>query len=262
VPSAVFTHATTKRRNPISLAQEVHSLGKNRILSGLPPEDYERLAPHLEQVEMPLGQVLYEAGSRIDHVYFPLNSLISLVSQLSDGSGVEVGIIGFEGMSGLSIVLGVETSQHEAMVQINDGAMRMSAQTLRDEFKRGGAMQSLLLRYTQSLMVQMSQVAACNRLHTVEERLARWLLMSHDRCTCDDLPLTQEFLALMLGVRRAGVTTSALALQGEGYIQYKRGHITVTDRDGLEDYSCECYRVLNAEFGSEQKSRGPENKPI
>jgi CRP-like cAMP-binding protein len=234
----------------MSTALESRSLTENRILSALPFEDYERLAPHLERVEMPHGQVLCKAGDLIEHVYFPINSMISLVSQLSDGSGAEVGLTGYEGMSGLSIVLGVKRSPHEAMVQIHDGAMRLRADVLLNEFKRGGALQRLLLRYTQSLLLQISQIAACNRLHSVEERLARWLLMSHDRCVCEDLPLTHEFIALMLGVRRAGVTTAAIALQAEGYINYKRGHITITDRKGLEDFACECYRIIKAEFDS------------
>ena len=239
----------------MSSSQESHSVSENRVLSSLPSEDYQRLAPHLEQVDMPLGKVLAKAGDRIEYVYFPQNSMISLVSELSDGSAVEVGIIGFEGMLGLSIVLGVDTASHEAMVQINDGALRVRSATLVKEFKRGGALQSILLRYTQSLMLQMSQVAACNRLHTVEERLARWLLMSDDRCVSEDLPLTQEFLALMLGVRRAGVTTSALALHGEGYIRYRRGHITVTDRKGLEAYACECYKIIKAEFDNSNSGK-------
>jgi CRP-like cAMP-binding protein len=241
----------------MSLVETSRPPNKNRILAALSPEDYERLAPHLEQVEMPHGRILYKANDIIEHVYFPTNSMISLLSQTSDGSSVEVGLTGFEGMTGLSVVLGVERSPHIAMVQIHDGAMRLKTAVLREEFKRGGRLQAVLLRFTQSLMLQISQVAACNRLHMVEERLARWLLMSHDRCICDDLPLTQEFISLMLGVRRAGVTTAAIALHAEGYINYKRGHISITDREGLETFSCDCYRIIKAEF--DRLNSGTEN---
>ena len=221
---------------------------RNDLLASLPPEEYARLAPYLEQVEMQHGHILYKINDKIEHVYFPLNSMISLVSQTSDGTSVEVGLTGYEGMVGLSVVLGVERSPHIAMVQIHDGAMRLRTEVVREEFKRGGALQDVLLRFTQSLMLQISQVAVCNRLHLVEERLARWLLMSHDRCVSEDLPLTQEFIALMLGVRRAGVTTAAVTLQAEGYINYKRGHISITDRKGLEKYSCGCYQIIKADF--------------
>jgi CRP-like cAMP-binding protein len=221
---------------------------ENYILSQLPPEDYERIAHQLEPVELPHGQIVQQAGEPIEHVYFPLNSMISLISHTPAGESVEVGIVGFEGMAGVSAILGVDTSPHEGLVQIPDGAMRMSVTALREEFKRAGALHDLLLRYTQGLLLQTSQVAACNRLHSVSERLARWLLMSDDRCACDDLPFTQEFLALMLGVRRAGVTEAALILQTEGYIHYRRGHIQIIDRDGLSDYTCDCYEVVKAEF--------------
>lgn len=221
---------------------------KNHILASLPPEDYERIAHHLVPVQLTHGQIVQEAGEPIEYVYFPHNSMISLVSQTLEGESVEVGIVGFEGMEGISSVLGVDNSPHEGLVQIPDGAMRMSVQALREEFKRAGRLHDLLLRYTQGLLLQTSQVAACNRLHSVSERLARWLLMSDDRCVCDDLPFTQDFLALMLGVRRAGVTEAALVLQAEDYIHYRRGHIQIIDRAGLKDYSCDCYEIVKAEF--------------
>ena len=221
----------------------------NRILAALPEEDYERLSPHLEPVELRHSEILYEAAGFMKHVYFPSNSMVSLISQMSDGSGAEVGVTGFEGMVGISSVLGVDKSPHEAMVQIPDGAMRMKSSILLEEFKRGGALHDLLLRYVQMLLLQTSQIAACNRLHSVSERLARWLLMSQDRRKdCDDLPFTHEFLALMIGVRRAGVTEAALVLQGEGLIKYRRGDIKILDRAGLEDFSCECYRIIKDEF--------------
>lgn len=232
----------------MSLNQEARPPTKNHILNALSGTDYARLAPHLEFINTTNGQLLYKADQTIDYVYFPDKSMISLVSQMSDGASVEVGVIGFEGMAGLPCLLGVSESLHETMVQIHDGMARMPAHLLREEFKRGGALHDLLLRYTHSLLVLTAQVAACNRAHAVEERLARWLLMCHDRCFCEDLPLTHEFLAMMLGVRRAGVTTAALALQAEGLIHYSRGHIRIANREGLEDYACECYAMIKTEF--------------
>lgn len=229
-------------------AQQAHPVAENRILSALSAEDYERLTPRLEPVVLTHGQILHTQNDLIDYVYFPTNGMISLVSLTSDGSSVEVGTVGFEGMTGLSIILGVERPPHETLVQLPGDAMRLRADLLLEEFKRGGALHNLLLRYTQSLIHQISQIAACNRLHLVEERLARWLLMSHDRYEGESLPLTQEFIATMLGVRRAGVTIAASALQTEGYINYKRGHITVKDREGLEYFACECYQIVKEEF--------------
>ncbi|HEY0100472.1 MAG TPA: Crp/Fnr family transcriptional regulator [Pyrinomonadaceae bacterium] len=221
---------------------------ENRILRALPDEEYERLAPHLEFIETTHGQILYQTQQTIDYVYFPNKAMISLVSQMADGGSIEVGIVGFEGMAGLSFVLGVDRSPYETMVQIHNGAARMPARLLKEEFKRGGTLQDVLLRYTQSLLLVTSQVAGCNRAHSLEERFARWLLMSHDRCLCDNLPLTHEFLSMMLGVRRAGVTTAALALQAEGFIHYTRGHIRIISREGLERIACECYATLKADF--------------
>lgn len=232
----------------MSFIQNARPPTENRILNALPDEEYERLAPHLEFIKTTQGLILYQTDQRIDYVYFPDKTMISLVSQMRNGSSVEVGVVGFEGMAGLPCVLGVEESPHETMVQIHDGAARMPARLLWEEFRRGGVLQDALLRYTQSLLQLTAQVAACNRAHSVEERLARWLLMCHDRCLCEDLPLTHELLAMMLGVRRAGVTTAALALQGDGLIHYVRGHIKITNREGLEDYACECYAIIKAEF--------------
>jgi len=221
---------------------------ENHILAALPREQYERLAPHLEPIELNHGQMLYEIDGAIDYVYFPVNAMVSLVSQLSDGSSVEVGVVGFEGIAGLPLVMGANRSPHEMMSQIPGAAIRLKSEVMKAEFKRGGALQDMVMRYTLGQLIQTSQVAACNRLHSIEERLARWLLMSHDRCLCDDLPLTHEFLSMMLGVRRAGVTTAAIALQTEGFINYQRGHIQMTDRPGLEDFACECYGIVKAEF--------------
>jgi CRP-like cAMP-binding protein len=220
----------------------------NHILSSLPPEDYQRLAPHFETQEAPRGQVLYQAEQHMDYGYFPLNAMISLISRTADGESVEVGIVGYEGFVGVSFLLGVDRSPFEQMVQIPDGAVRVRSKVLLEEFGRGGAFQALTLRYVQSLVLQTSQIAACNRLHSLSERLARWLLMSEDRCRCSDLPLTQEFLSLMLGVRRPGVTETAVVLQAQGLISYMRGHITIMDRAGLEEAACDCYRIVKEEF--------------
>jgi CRP-like cAMP-binding protein len=227
---------------------ETPAAKENHILARLPREDYSRLQPHLKPVELYNGQILQDAGGIMEYVYFPRNSMISLISRTAAGECVEVGIVGFEGVAGVSAVLGVDKSPHEAMVQIPDGVLQMRASVLREEFKRGGALHDLLLRYTQGLLLQTSQIAACNRLHSLSERLARWLLMSNDRCACEELPFTQEFISLMLGVRRAGVTEAAIILQTEGCINYRRGHIKIIDKAGLEDYACECYDVVRAEF--------------
>jgi CRP-like cAMP-binding protein len=230
------------------MSETARQQSKNHIFAALPAEDFQRLSPHMEPVELHLGQILYEAGGKIDYVYFPLNSMVSLVSQLSDGSSVEIGVAGYEGMVGIYAVLGVDRTPHEGLVQIPGGAVRVKTSVVVDEFKRGGALHDLLLRYLQMLLLQTSQIAACNRLHTIGERLARWLLMSHDRCECDELPFTHDFLAIMLGIRRAGVTEAAIILQTEEYIRYRRGHITILDRAGMEEYACECYRIVKDEF--------------
>ncbi|MFL6210742.1 MAG: Crp/Fnr family transcriptional regulator [Pyrinomonadaceae bacterium] len=221
---------------------------ENRLLARLPSEDYARLLPQMELVELQHGRVLTEAGARMEYAYFPLHAMISLISHTAAGESVEVGVVGFEGLVNISLILGVDNSPHEALVQFPDSAMRIKQEILRAEFKRGGALHDHLLRFTQGLLLQTSQVAACNRLHSVAERLARWLLMSQDRCLCEELPFTHEFLALMLGVRRAGVTEAAIILQAEGFINYRRGHINIIDRAGLEAFSCACYDVIKTEF--------------
>ncbi len=214
---------------------------ENRLLAALPSDIYERILLHLETVTLKLRQVLYEAGDTIEHVYFPRNALISLVTKMRNGHSAEVGMVGSEGMVSTSAFMGGDTIPYQAIVQGSDGAMKMTVAALREEFNRGGPLQTLLLRYTQALHVQVSQTAACNRLHSLEERLARWLLMTHDRIRSDRLELTQEFLSTMLGVERSGVTLAAITLQDEMLIKYSRGRITVLDRAGLESASCECY---------------------
>lgn len=221
---------------------------QNKILAALPGEEYDRLLSHLTPVSLPLGESLYETEDRIKYVYFVNTGVVSLVTHLKEGSGVEVGLVGNEGMVGLSIALGDDVSPSQAIVQIADGAMRMEASALRDELKGGGLLHTLLLRFTMATLKQVSQSAACNRSHHVAERLARWLLTCHDRVEGDELRLTQEFIAEMLGTRRAGVSEAAGILQGQGLIRYSRGHITVTDRAGLEEFACECYGVVKAEY--------------
>jgi CRP-like cAMP-binding protein len=221
---------------------------QNRILAALPAADYARLKPHLETVAMKHGEILYRTNRRIEQVYFPLRAMASVVTTTSDGGAIEVGVVGREGMTGLSVVLGVNVSPAELMVQLPDGAVRLPAEVLLEEFQRAGALQTLLLHYTHATLVMVAQTAACNRLHHISERLARWLLMCRDRVVSDELPLTHEFLAMMLGIRRAGVTETALTLQAEGLISYKRGHINITDGAGLEDFACECYSIVKAEF--------------
>src|SRR6267378_8407706 len=213
----------------------------NRLLAALPPEPYERLAPHLEPVSFALGDVIYESSAHMDYVYFPTSSHISLLYTMLDGSTAEMGLVGNEGVVGISLFMGGETTPNRAMVQGGGGAFRMKAKAMLDEFKRGAEFQHLLLRYTQALITQISQTAVCNRLHSVEQRLCRWLLMTHDRTHSDELQMTQEFISHMLGVRREGVTHAAQNLQEKGLISYVRGHIMILDRAGLEAHACECY---------------------
>jgi CRP-like cAMP-binding protein len=219
----------------------------NRILAALPDEEYARLDPHLMPVNLSLRQIIYKPLEPIKHIYFPENAMISIVTTSSEGVSVEVGVVGREGVTGIPALLGVDATPNESMVQIADGALKMRAEVAREEFKRGGVFQDLILRYIQANTIQIGQSVACNRLHSIDERLARWLLMTHDRAASDELMLTQEFLSMMLGVRRAGVTDAAITLQADGYINYKRGHITILDRAGLEEASCECYSVVKAE---------------
>jgi CRP-like cAMP-binding protein len=221
---------------------------KNQILNALPKEDYARLEPHLEEVKLTLGQVLYHAEEPIKYVYFPNHAMASVIATTSEGECAEVGVIGREGVVGIDVLMGVDSTINECIIQLPDGALRIKTDIIRKEFKAGGALHDILLRYMHALMMQISQTALCNRLHSIEQRLARWLLMCHDRAKGDELTLTQEFLSIMLGVNRPTVTTSALVLQGGGFIKYSRGKITVIDRDGLEDFACDCYNVVKPEY--------------
>jgi CRP-like cAMP-binding protein len=231
----------------IESKEALHPL-RNRILAGLPIADFERLLPELELVELRYGEVLYQSDEPIRHVYFPNLGTISLIVVMENGAQAEVGIVGGEGMLGLSVVLGAESSPHLAIAQIPDNAMKMSVKALRAEVAQGNPLYRLLLRYAEALFIQTAQIAACNRLHHLDGRLARWLLMSQDRLKSDRLQSTQEFIATMLGVRRAGVTAAATALQEAGVISYSRGTIHILNRKHLEKASCECYKVVEKEL--------------
>jgi CRP-like cAMP-binding protein len=220
----------------------------NRLLVRLTQQEYERLLPHLENVSFALGEVVYESGGQMDYIYFPTTAIISLLYMMENGSSAEMGVAGNEGLVGIALFMGGNTVPNRAVVQSAGEALRMKAQVLQAEFARGGTFQRLLLRYTQALMTQMSQTAVCNRLHTVEQQLCRWLLLSRDRLNSDELIMTQELIANMLGVRREGVTTAARRLQEQGLISYVRGRITMLDRSGLETTVCECYKVVKDEY--------------
>jgi CRP-like cAMP-binding protein len=223
---------------------------KNRILAALPEDEYQRLLPDLEPVDLPSGKVLYEIDDTIDYLYFPSGALISLVTQMADGKIVEIGLVGNDGMSGISSLMGHPKSFERALVQIPDGGVRASIDVIRAEFEKGQTLQKVLLRYANSLMRQVAQTAACNAAHTTEERLSRWLLMCHDRIDSPELSLTQEFIAEMLGTRRGTVNAAAITLQSATLIKYHRGHITIIDRTGLESFSCECYEMLRSRNGN------------
>ena len=220
----------------------------NRILSALPVDEYERISPRLEYTPLTLGKILYRPGEPIAHVYFPLRGTVSITAVMEDGREVEVGIVGREGMLGLPLVLGTDTAPLKAAVQVPDGAMRLRAGAFGEELERGKGLRRLLLRYAQAFFIQTAITAACNRLHPLDGRLARWLLMTKDRAQSSTLPLTQEFLSIMLGVRRAGVTEACGALAGAGLIENKRGRIRIADPQGLERASCECYGVVRREY--------------
>jgi CRP-like cAMP-binding protein len=220
---------------------------QNHILQALPAAERARLFPHLRLVRMPLGAVLYEAGDVLGHIYFPTDSIVSLLYVLQDGSSAEISVVGNDGVIGVSLFMGGETTTSRAIVQSAGFAYRLSGRRLKQEFERRGETMHILLRYTQALLTQMAQTAVCNRHHTVQQQLARWLLLSLDRLPDNKLAMTQELIADMLGVRREGVTDSAGRLQKLGVITYSRGMITVLDRPKLEALSCECYSVVKKE---------------
>jgi CRP-like cAMP-binding protein len=222
----------------------------NRLLAALPVKEYQRLLPELEQVTMPFAEVLYEPGERIRHVYFPNDSIVSLLAEVADRSTLEVSIVGNEGVAGISVFMGVDASRHRAIVQGFGTAMRLRASVLRKESERTGALHRLLHLYVHSLLTQVSQSAVCNRFHVVDARLARWLLMTGDRLGANEFRLTQDFISNMLGVRREGVTKAAGVLQKNELINYSRGRIKILDRAGLEEVSCECYGIIKDESDS------------
>lgn len=220
----------------------------NGLLAALPKDDLERLLPEMTLVDMPLGKVIFESGVTYTSVYFPIDCIVSMVYVMNNGATAEIAVVGWEGMAGIALFMGGNTTPSRSLVQSAGRAFELRAHILMREFERGGELQHLLLRYTQALITQMSQTAVCNRHHTVEKQLCRWLLLSMDRLKSDNLIMTQELIANMLGVRREGVTEAAGKLQTLGLISYKRGRITILDRPGLEKHVCECYAVVKQEY--------------
>jgi len=230
------------------MIQLTHNPSQNQLIGALPKEEFERLSPYLQLAPLALGAVLYEPGGRQQQAYFPTTAIVSLHYVTEAGASSELAGIGHEGMVGTAILMGGQSNASAAMVHTAGYAYRLDRQALMQEFERGGALQKLMLRYTQALMTQISQTAVCNRHHTLEQQLCRWLLSALDRVPTGELTMTQELVANMIGVRREGITEAAGRLQVEGFIRYRRGHITVLDRQGLEGRVCECYGVLRREF--------------
>jgi CRP-like cAMP-binding protein len=226
----------------------LNSPKQNHLLAALPAAEFERLSAHLELVQMPLGEVLYEPGVPMQHVYFPTTSIVSLLYVMEDGASAEIAVVGNEGILGVALFMGGETTPSRAVVQSAGYGYRLKSRLLKEEFSRGGPVMQLLLRYTQALITQMAQTAVCNRHHSVDQQLCRWLLLSLDRLAGSELTMTQELIGNMLGVRREGVTEAAGKLQRAGVIRYARGRITVLDRPQLERRVCECYAVVKKEF--------------
>jgi len=221
---------------------------KNQLLAALPDDEWVALAPQLEWVDLPLGHVLYESGDTLRHVYFPTTAIVSLLYVMEDGDSAEIAVVGNDGLVGISLFMGGESTPSRAVVQSAGQGFRLKSGVIKEQFNRAGPLMHLLLRYTQALLTQMAQTAVCNRHHRLEQQLCRWLLLSLDRLEGNNLDMTQELIANMLGVRREGVTEAALKLQNLGLIRYARGHITVLDRPGLEQRTCECYAVVKREY--------------
>ena len=221
---------------------------QNHLLAALPAEIFERISPHLELISMPLGEVLYESGGQLQHVYFPTTAIVSMHYVMENGASAEIAGVGNEGVLGISLFMGGNTTSSLATVQTSGCGYRLKGRLMMEEFNHAGPMMRLMLRYTQALITQISQTAVCNRYHSVEQQLCRWLLLTLDRMTSNELTITQELIASMLGVRREGITETAGNLQRAGLINYRRGHITVLDRSGLESRACECYNVVKKEF--------------
>jgi CRP-like cAMP-binding protein len=236
------------RKRPKASESAPNDPRQNHLLRALPADEFERMLPHLELVPMPLGKVLYESGSLLNYVCFPTTSIVSQLYVMQDGASAEIAVVGNEGMVGVALFMGGETTPSRAVVQSAGHAYRLKGPVLKEEFRRATGLQHLLLRYSQALLTQMAQTAVCNRHHSVDQQLCRWLLLSLDRLPSNKLSMTQELIANMLGVRREGVTEAAGKLQVSGSIQYSRGHITVLDRPRLETQCCECYQVVKNEF--------------
>jgi CRP-like cAMP-binding protein len=231
-----------------SVNAATHDSGGNRLLAALPKSVQERWLPQLELAEMHLGQVVYEPNATLSHVYFPVSAIVSLLYVMENGASAEIAVVGNEGIVGISLFMGGGSTPSRAVVQSAGYGFRLKAEMLKDEFSHAGPVLHLLLRYTQALITQMAQTAVCNRHHSLDQQLCRWLLLSLDRLQGDELVMTQELIANMLGVRREGVTEGALKLQHAGLIRYVRGHITVLNRTGLERRTCECYAVVKKEY--------------
>ncbi|MCE9681969.1 Crp/Fnr family transcriptional regulator [Halomonas alkalisoli] len=225
-----------------------HDPRQNHLLAALPKDEYQHLAPHLKLVELSLGDSLAESGKVMRHVYFPVDCIVSLLCVMDDGDSTEIAVVGSEGIVGIALFMGGESTPSRAIVQSAGSAYRLDGQLLKDEFDRASTFQYLLLRYTQALITQMAQTAVCNRHHSLDQQLCRWLLLSLDRLPVNELVMTQELIANMLGVRREGVTEAAGKLQRAGLISYRRGHISILDRPGLEARVCECYTVVRKEY--------------
>jgi CRP-like cAMP-binding protein len=237
-PHSLPEHSLATTRNP----------RENKLLAALPEAEWQRWSNRMEYVDFKLGQVLYESGSTLTHVYFPTDTIVSLLYVMENGASAEIAVVGNEGLVGVSLFMGGESTPSRAVVQSAGHGFRLPGQVMKDEFNRAGPVMHLLLRYTQALITQMAQTAVCNRHHSLDQQLCRWLLLSLDRLEVNELVMTQELIANMLGVRREGVTAGALKLQEAGLIRYARGHISVLDRTGLEKRTCECYAVVKKEY--------------
>ena len=230
---------------PMSISQDPR---QNWLLRALPDADWQRWKPHLEWVDLPLGHVLYESGKELSHVYFPANAIVSMLYMMENGASAAIAVVGHEGLVGIALFMGGGSTPSRALVQSAGYGWRLPAAVMKEEFERSNPVMHLMLRYTQALITQMSQTAVCNRHHTLDQQLCRWLLLSLDRLSGNELVMTQELISNMLGVRREGVTEAALKLQHSGLIRYSRGHISVLDRPGLEQRTCECYAVVKREY--------------
>jgi CRP-like cAMP-binding protein len=239
--------SSQRKSNRVPSADRQRVARRNKILAALPKAEFDQLLPKMESVQLNLNEVLFRPGDRIKHVYFLTDGIVSLLTILESGTTIEVAVIGSEGIAGLSVIMGVDKATNQALVQATGHAFRLPTDELRARFNKNLGLRSLLMRYTHVLLTMVSQNAACNQMHTVEERLARWLLLTHDRVGKNDFEFTQEFMSHMLAVRRAGVSVAANTLRRAGLIDYQRGGITVLNRPGLEEASCECYRTIEAQ---------------